>query len=48
METTKTETLVERFNNAEITTVKYPNGKEQTYYQVHSQMEFELEALAPL
>tara|TARA_Y100000592_G_scaffold55608_1_gene87431 strand:- start:2068 stop:2652 length:585 start_codon:yes stop_codon:yes gene_type:complete len=45
METTKTETLVERFNNAEITTVKYPNGKEQTYYPVHSQMEFELARL---
>ena len=42
METTKTETLVERFNNAEITTVKYPNGKEQTYYPVHSKMEWEL------
>lgn len=42
METTKTETLVERFNNAEITTAKLPNGKELTYYPVHNQMEYEL------
>ena len=44
METTKTETLVERFNNAEITTIKVSNS-EQTYYPVHSQMEFELARL---
>ena len=42
METTKTETLVERWNNAETKTTEYHNGETHTWYPVRNQMMWEL------